>query len=203
MDVDTRLNSCTIADLQEGLVGTTALNRLAGHGLVLGRVRTALCASGDILGAMEAIDLVEPGEVLVFGMLDGGEPHCFIGDNMVFAAAARGAAGFVVDGYVRDLSGIRELGATVHARGIEMGGATASGPFDLEGAVVVDGVEFRTGDGIALDDDGIARFPFGDLDRLLVEADVVLVREKAVRDAIRSGLSLREAHESVGYSYGG
>ena len=84
-----------------------------------------------------------------------------------------------------------------------MGDASASGPFDLEGPVTIDGVEFRTGDGIALDDDGIARFPFDQLDTLLAEADAVLAREKAVRDAIRAGQTLREAHRSVGYSYGG
>ena len=203
MNVDTRLNSCTLADLQTGRVATTILPRLSGEGLVLGRVRTAQCAAGDILGAMEAIDRVQPGEVLMFGVLGEDAPHCFLGDNMAFAAAARGALGFVIDGYLRDLSGIREIGLTVHARGQAMGDASASGPFDLENPVTIDGVEFRTGDGIALDDDGIARFPFDELDTLLAEADAVLAREKAVRDAIRAGQTLREAHRSVGYSYGG
>lgn len=64
------------------------------------------------------IDTLKPGDVLVVDMFGKIEDGTFIGDNLGTSIFAKSGTGLVVDGSVRDLSGIQEIkGFTGYVRG--------------------------------------------------------------------------------------
>jgi 4-hydroxy-4-methyl-2-oxoglutarate aldolase len=62
---------------------------------------------GEHLTHQSALDLLQPGDVIVVDAhtIDGG----IIGDNLAYYIWKRTGAGFVIDGQIRDLDGIREF----------------------------------------------------------------------------------------------
>ena len=70
--------------------------------------------------SQRVIDTLRPGDVLVvdlFGKVEGG---AFAGDNLATAIHGATGQGFVVDGGIRDLDGIHDLGIPVYVRGFHV-----------------------------------------------------------------------------------
>ena len=68
-----------------------------------------------------ALDAIEPGEVMVVDA--GGSLEAGVGGDMYGTRIAyRGAAGWVVDGVLRDVGGIREIGLPVFTKGVHGAG---------------------------------------------------------------------------------
>ena len=110
-------------------------------------------------GELTALDGLRPGEVPVF-VVEPGVRAASWGELFSCAAIGRGAAGVVVDGFVRDASQITALGFPTFARGLSpldtFGRAVVTG-IDVE--AVVGGVEVAPGDLIVADADGIVSIP--------------------------------------------
>lgn len=105
------------------------------------------------------IDSIQPGQVLVIdagGDLSGG----MIGDVLATRLRTRGAAGAVIDGAIRDLAGIREVGLPVAARGVHarayLGHVLAGGHGQ---PIRCCGVTVLTDDLILADADGVLVIP--------------------------------------------
>lgn len=79
-----------------------------------GPARTVL-AIGDHLPVLTALELAQPGEVLVVS--SERSPRAVLGELFATEAERRGLAGIVVDGFCRDLAGLRRLEIAVFARG--------------------------------------------------------------------------------------
>ena len=90
---------------------------------VAGRARTALCGNGDNLMVHAAVAHAEPGDVLVLTMPDP-TAVALVGDLLATQALDQGVAGMLVDGAVRDLDELRELGLPIWARYVRAQGAT-------------------------------------------------------------------------------
>lgn len=66
------------------------------------------------------IDILEPGDVLVVDLFGKIEDGTLVGDNLSTAIYAKSRNGLVVDGAVRDLTGIEEIaGFQVYTRGFD------------------------------------------------------------------------------------
>ncbi|MCY3899077.1 MAG: hypothetical protein OXF86_10925 [Caldilineaceae bacterium] len=101
-----------------------------------------------------------------------------VGDGMARAHKRLGVEGFVVDGTVRDLIGIREVGLPVWAWGTVPG----HGVFNMNrfGAPVTVGrLRIRSGDLLLADGDGCVRVPTEDIDDVLRLAEEVRQKEAA------------------------
>src|SRR5262245_20094284 len=81
-----------------------------------GPALTVRTRPGDNLMVWKAIDVAQPGDVLVIATYDHSTVSTF-GEFVVMAARAKGVAGIVCDGLCRDLSGIRALNVPVYAAG--------------------------------------------------------------------------------------
>lgn len=81
-------------------------SRFAGFAL------TARAGARDNLAAVAALDLIEPGDVLVIAA-QGFAETAVLGDNMARIARMRGAVAVVTDGAVRDVDEIRATGLPV------------------------------------------------------------------------------------------
>ena len=147
---------------------------------------------------IEAIDSILPGEVVVAatGQSRRNAPW---GELLSTAALGRGARGAVVDGLVRDVKKIRELGFPVFAAGIK--------PVDSKGrGIVVDynvpvecgGVTTYPGDLVFADADGVVVIPVAVVGDVVCLATEKVQRENNSRDELLRGAHLREVFSRHG-----
>lgn len=108
---------------------------------------------------MQAVDAMQPGDVLVADAL--GDLGCgIIGDVIASRAKAAGAAGLVVDGAVRDLPGLTEVGLTIFARGAHPAPSKRTlWPVEMGQPVACGGVLVCPGDWILADADAVVVIP--------------------------------------------
>lgn len=108
-------------------------------------------------------------------------------------AARRGLAGVVLDGYCRDVAGLRRLGLPVFAHGSTPASGSARDPRGPdEGPVALGGVPVRPGDVVPGDDEGLAVATPDQRRAALAGAEEVERAEAAVLAGMRQGLSLAD-----------
>ena len=122
---------------------------------IAGPACTVKVYPGDNLMVHKSLDIAQPGDVIVVDTGLSGETAA-LGDLVSTKAKHRGIAGFVVDGMIRDLPGIRELGDfPVFARGVTPLGPMHRGPGEINHPVSVGGIVVFPGDVIVGDQNGI------------------------------------------------
>jgi 4-hydroxy-4-methyl-2-oxoglutarate aldolase len=127
-----------------------------------------------------------PGDVLVLTTAEPA-PVAFVGDLLATQAQAQGVAGILVDGAVRDLDELAELGLPIWTRFVRAQGATKGDVGKLDVPVVVGGAEIRPGDLVVMDCDGAVVVPADRVDEMLPAARERAERETAVRQRYRDG----------------
>jgi 4-hydroxy-4-methyl-2-oxoglutarate aldolase len=155
---------------------------------VLGHAFTAQGAPGDNLALHHAVAQAAPGDVIVLAV--GGErarAHC--GGIIATAARTRGVAGVVLDGAVRDVTELEEIGLPVFHLGASPLKPTKDGPAELGVPVEIGGVRIEPGDLIAADADGIVVVPAAIADELLAAAAELEAREAEILSEIAAGRS--------------
>lgn len=149
-----------ISDMLNRLYAVSpAVRCLSGEGRRLcGPACTVKVFPGDNLMVHKALDVLEPGDVVVVDA-GGSAQNAVLGDLISMKARHRGAAGFVVDGYVRDLPNIRELDLPVFARGTTPIGPLHRGPGEINCPICCGGVVVNAGDLIVGDAMGVVVVP--------------------------------------------
>jgi 4-hydroxy-4-methyl-2-oxoglutarate aldolase len=135
-----------------------ALTQVVPGSRVAGPARIALCAPRDNTMAHAIIAHANRGDILVLTSTDP-EPYALIGDLMATQAQARGVAGILVDGAIRDLDEIAAMGMPVWARFVRAQGAAKGAVGSLDVPVVVGGATIRPGDIVVMDCDGAVALP--------------------------------------------
>ena len=144
-----------VSDAMSRTTGTSALRPFhRRQATLVGRALTVRTRPGDNLMVHKAIDISGPGDVIVVDA--GGAGHnAIIGEIMLALAVARGAAGFVIDGNIRDSDTIGQNTLPVYARGVAHRGPYKDGPGELHVPVSIDGLVVRPGDLVLADGDGV------------------------------------------------
>jgi regulator of RNase E activity RraA len=171
---------------------------------LMGRCRTTLWEDIDFVDPepykieLEAVDALEADEVLVAAA--GGSMRSGIwGELLSTAARNRGCVGAIVDGAVRDVAPMREMGFAVFAAGVC--------PYDSlhrqrviarDEPVVIGGVRIRSGDVIFGDEDGVVVVPQEVEEQVLQAAWDKVHAENAVRGDIRAGMAATEVFAKYG-----
>lgn len=121
---------------------------------LLGTAITVKAPIGDNLFFHQALDLAQPGDVIV---VDGasGCNRSLAGEIMMRFAAKKGLAGIVVDGCLRDLDGIEKLDMPIYAKGVTPQGPWKFGPGEVNVPVACGGQVVFPGDILVGDKDGI------------------------------------------------
>ena len=125
---------------------------------VAGPARTALCEPGDNTMVHAAVAHARPGDVLVLTSTEPA-PVALVGELLATQAQRQGVAGVLVDGAIRDLDELAELGLPIWTRHVRAQGATKGQVGKLDVPVVVGRVEIRPGDLVVLDGDGALVLP--------------------------------------------
>ena len=160
---------------------------------VAGPARTALCAAGDNTMVHAAIAHASPGDVLVLTSLEPG-PVALVGELLATQAQVHGVAGLLVDGAVRDLDELRELGLPIWARFVRAQGATKGEVGKLDVPVVVGGTEIRPGDLVVMDCDGAMALAGERVAEVLPLALERAERERVMRKRYEAGELSYDAH---------
>ena len=174
-----------------GVVGP-GLGRIAGGAEFCGPAVTLWTKPGDILFVLKVPDLAQPGDVVA---VDGGgrADAAVLGDIVAGALAGRGVVGVVVDGAVRDVDGIDEVGLPTFARGTHPATGSNEGPGAINVPVQLGGVAVRPGDVVRGDASGVVVVPREHLDSVIALTRAVEQREAAWRQAVADGVSLAAA----------
>ncbi len=171
-----------------GVVGP-GIGWTAGGTELCGVAVTLWTKPGDILFVLKSPDVVHPGDVLVVdagGRLDAA----VVGDIVSGALAARGGVGLVVDGAVRDVDGIDEVGLATFARGTHPATGSNTGPGALNVTVQCGGVVVEPGDVVRGDRSGLVVVPRRHLAQVVRLTALVAEREEAWRAEHAGGRSL-------------
>jgi len=184
------LAACGVATVHEaaGRVGIVdvPLIRVVPGSRVAGPARTALCQPGDNTMVHAAVAHARPGDVLVLTSTEPA-PVALVGELLATQAQRQGVAGVLVDGAIRDLDELAELGLPIWTRHVRAQGATKGQVGKLDVPVVVGRVEIRPGDLVVLDGDGALVLPAERLDEVLPLAVERTERETAMRRRYQDG----------------
>ncbi len=149
-------------------------------------------------GMLAAIDEGSSNSVYVMVVEDGGD-IAGMGGLMGTAMAARGYAGAVIDGGVRDVAYLRKIGFPVYATGIVP--STSVHHYRFAGSqipVVCDGVTVNSGDIVVADSDGVVAVPKAEAQEVLVLAQQMDFKEHSMYPAIEQMKSIMEAVKKFG-----
>ena len=173
----------------------------------LGRARTGLYANAySVLDGenpyeleIRLVDDLKAGEVAVIACDGPTDRMAPWGELLTTAAVARGAAGCVTDGLVRDVRHIRAMKFPVFHGGI--------GPLDSKGRcrmiemdrpIVCAGVKVSPGDTLFGDVDGVVAIPQAIAEETFARALDKVSRENRTRDELRAGRLLSEVYAKYG-----
>ncbi|OYN98017.1 S-adenosylmethionine--2-demethylmenaquinone methyltransferase [Enemella evansiae] len=120
---------------------------------VCGPAFTVVCHPRDNLMLQVAISYARPGDVLVVS--SGDLPAGQFGDVLANACQARGIAGLVTDGGVRDTREIRELGFPVFSKYVSIQGTVKESIGPLNHPLNFGGQRINPGDVVKADCDGV------------------------------------------------
>lgn len=161
------------------------------EGKLVGTAFTVKTRPGDNLMVHKALDLAEPGDVIVVDA--GGDlTNAIVGEIMMRLAKKRGIAGFVIDGSIRDLEAFNNDVFPVFARGVTHRGPYKDGPGEINVPVSIGGMVVHPGDIIVGDLDGVAVVPQDQAEEILFLAREQKAREEAILRAIEEGSVSRD-----------
>lgn len=154
---------------------------------LLGSALTVRLPHLDSAALREALEMAQPGDVLVIDM-SGDEDRACWGEFRAYKAIAKQVAGAVVSGCVSDAAALRQLGFPVFSRGIS---ALTTRSLELEGEVntciSVGGVAISPGDLIIGDEDGLFAIDPSRAEELGQKAVEKQQREQRSRDKLGYG----------------
>jgi 4-hydroxy-4-methyl-2-oxoglutarate aldolase len=152
---------------------------------VCGPAYPVLCHAGDNLAIHRALERCQPGDVLVVSA--HGEDSGYFGEVLATASQARGVAGLVIDGGVRDIQAIERLGFAVFARHISMRRVVKHEPGLIGEPVVVGGVLVSRESVVIADSDGALVVEASLLSEIVAKSEERSVREAEIMKQLRLG----------------
>ena len=151
-----------------------------------------------LTGMLEAIDQGSTDSVYVMTVEDGDD-IAGMGGLMGTAMAARGYAGAVIDGGVRDVAYLRKIGFPVYATGIVP--STSVHHYRFGGAqvpLICNGVPVNPGDIVVADGDGVAVVPRAQAQPVLALAQQMDYKEHSMYAVIEQMKSIVAAVKKFG-----
>jgi len=166
--------------------GGSRLRPMHKSGQMAGPALTVKSRPGDNLMLHKAIDMAEPGDIIVCDA--GGDlTNSLMGELMLAHAMKRGVGGFVLDGAVRDVEAFSDVNLPVFAAGVSHRGPYKDGPGEINVSVAIDGMVIEPGDLVIGDWDGVLSIPFEDVESILKKTNEKQAAEVVDMEKIEAG----------------
>ncbi len=153
---------------------------------VAGSAVTVLSHPGDNIMLHAAVEVCEPGDILVV-TTTAPSTHGMFGDLLASSLMARGVRGLVMDAGVRDTADLRQMGFPVWTRHVSCQGTVKNTPGSVNVPIVVDGQVIEPGDVVCADDDGVVVVSRNEAEWALEQSTARLGRETDTRARLEAG----------------
>jgi regulator of RNase E activity RraA len=160
--------------------------------LVCGPAVTVRAMAVDSAVVHKAIELAQPGDVLVIDR-NGERKHACWGEMTSIFAQERGVAATIIDGPATDIVEIEEMGYLVFSRGVSpitTRGLALSG--EINTPIQCGGVPVSPGDIVLADDNGVLILPPDLIPRIIDACEARVQRQLVMRERLRAGVSLAD-----------
>jgi len=147
---------------------------------------------------IEAVDAIERDDIVVISTGNSIQNAPW-GELLSTASVARGARGAVIEGFVRDVKMIEELGFPVFATGMKPLDSNGRGLLTSYNKPIVCGeVEVNPGDLIVADFDGVIVIPTALIEATIERANAKVTGENNSRAELQKGAYLRDVYKKYG-----
>ena len=199
-DVVARFLKLPVANVSDSMSRMTAagpgLTRMHRDGQMAGPALTVKARPGDNLMLHKAIDMAQPGDVIVVDA-GGDVTNSLMGELMLAYAIKRGVAGFVLNGAIRDADAIRQVNLPVFAAGVTHRGPYKDGPGEINVPIAIDGMVIHAGDLVLGDGDGVLVVPYDEVETVYAATNAKQDAETRQMAAIEAGTNDRSWVEAA------
>jgi 3-hexulose-6-phosphate synthase/6-phospho-3-hexuloisomerase len=188
-----RVSTPNLSDAMHRSGDIPGLIPLQNNTRIVGPAFTVRTYPGDWAKPVEAIAQAAKGDVIVIDA--GGVGPAVWGELASESCLQKGISGVIIDGGIRDVDMIRQMGFQAFAKQITPTAGEPKGFGEMQVTIKVCGVEVSPGDWIVGDDNGVVRVPKGKAVEIANRAADVMERENRIREEIRRKSTLAEVTE--------
>lgn len=163
---------------------------------LIGVAMTCHAGPADNLALFGALDAALPGDIMV-AATDAFMKTAVTGDLLLGMAKNRGMVGFVTDGLVRDIPGLRGVGMPIFCAGVTANSPARNGPGTVGSAVMLGDVRIEAGDILVGDRDGVVVVPLARAEDVQMRLGAVREAEQALETKVREGLEIPDFVRSI------
>ena len=166
--------------------GGPRLRPMHGGAPMAGPAFTVKTRPGDNLMIHKALDMAEPGDIIVVDA--GGDlTNSLFGKLMMSYTMQRKLNGVVLNGAVRDADIIAAGSFPIYAAGVTHRGPYKDGPGEINVPIALDGMVIQPGDLVIGDADGLLCVPHDDVEQVLAACREKVALEQKTITNIRAG----------------
>lgn len=202
-----KLDTCAASDALDrlGLRGATIgirpvwpCARIVGRAVTC-KIKPAGLEKSKVHLGTPAIEAATASDIIVVD--NGGRPDVSAwGGLLSLASKQKKLSGVVIDGACRDVDESRDVGFPVYARAVVP--VTARGRImqdSINQEIQCGGVQVHPGDLVIADGSGVVIIPSSRAEEVVSEAEKIAAHEAKMAEAVRSGRSVMEIMETLGY----
>lgn len=153
---------------------------------LVGAALTVKTRPGDNLMVHKAIDMAEPGDVLVVDA-GGDETNAIFGEIMLKLSRKQEIAGCVINGAIRDSAAFIKSDFPLYAKSVTHRGPYKDGPGEINVPISIGGMVIQPGDLILGDEDGVVSVPYDLAEDILKRVRIQEEKETDTFKAIEVG----------------
>lgn len=157
-----------------------------------GSALTVKVRPGDNLMIHAALDIAQPGDILIVSN-EGDRTQSLMGEIMMeYACHFKKIGGIVLDGPIRDVDQLSQMDFPIYAAGSTPGGPFKEGPGEVNVPIAIAGVAVNPGDIVVGDADGVIVIPRKDAEMIASNARKLSASDAEKVAAAKEGKNSRQ-----------